>query len=397
MERHNPIRKNYVSFQPAIALGTAKQTARPAPAGTGRWLFGPRWIPGDSTESEDTSGGGPLGAAAKVVEFSSGGWPLGAVAETPGWTSGGGALGAAARVAEWSSGGGPSGRKDVGLGYLPDLPDFRDKGASHLSDQIRALAGASSFLVGSKTELPGRVNLGDQGKMPAIEDQGKLNSCTANAVIGLVEYLIKASGTDDLDMSRLFLYWTTRRLLGWTGDTGAYIRTTIKAMALFGVPLESDWPYLAELLDRDPDAYLYACAQNFKCLKYARLDEYGMRGNDTLLAVQKTIADGFPIVFGFPVYRSIETMGADFIIPLPGGGQDKLVGGHAVLAVGYDDDIRCQNQEEPGALIIRNSWGPAWGDMGYGYLPYDYVRKEMALDFWAIFHQDWINLKQFEP
>ena len=380
MERHNPIRKNYVSFQPAIAFGTTKQIARPAPAGTCMGLFGASWIPGDATESEDTSGGGPLGATAGVVDWTSGGGPLGAVAEVSGWTSGGG----------------PLGRKEVGLGYLPDLPDFRDKGSSHLSDHVKTLADPSSFLLGTKTELPSRINLGDQGKMPAIEDQGKLNSCTANAVISLVEYLIKASGTDDLDMSRLFLYWTTRRLLGWTGDIGAYIRTTIKAMVLFGVPPESDWPYLAEFLDRDPDAYLYAYAQNFKSLKYARLDEYGMRGKDTLIAVKKTIADGFPIVFGFPVYRSIETVGADFIIPLPGGNQDKLLGGHAVLAVGYDDDIRCPNQEERGALIIRNSWGSAWGDMGYGYLPYDYVRKEMALDFWAIFHQDWINPKQFE-
>jgi C1A family cysteine protease len=300
-------------------------------------------------------------------------------------------LGAVAGFSGWSSGGGPLGRKEVGLGYLPDLPDVRDKGASHLSDHIGTQAGASSFLLGTKTGLPERINLGDQGMMPAVEDQGKLNSCTANAVISLVEYLIKESGTDELDMSRLFLYWTTRRLLGWTGDAGAYIRTTIKAMALFGVPPESDWPYLAELLDRDPDAYLYAYAQNFKSLKYARLDESGMRGDDTLAAVKMTIADGFPIVFGFPVYRSIESMGADHIIPLPGASQDRLVGGHAVLAVGYDDGIQCPNQDGTGALIIRNSWGPAWGDMGYGYLPYDYVRKEMALDFWTIFHQDWIN------
>lgn len=383
------VRRNTISFQqlmvnPSLQRPGEIQVPRPGPAGTAMWPIGALpagfyiW-PGQGPLG--STGGGPLG--------SSGGGPLGTTGGSPlGWTDSG-ALGNGWPI-----------RKKVGMGYHPDLPDARDKGASHLTDEVRVFLstqtnGAGSFLLGTSGTLPSRFHLGDKVVMPPVEDQGTLNSCTANAVIGLVEFLIKISCSDDLDLSRLFLYWTTRRLLGWTGDTGAYIRTTIKAMVLFGVPPENDWPYLAELLDRDPDAYLYAYAQNFKAMKYARLDEYGKRGTETLIDIKKTICDGFPIAFGFPVYRSIECMGPNFIIPLPVTPSDKLVGGHAVLAVGYNDAIHCPHQDEPGALIIKNSWGPLWGDMGYGYLPYDYVRKEMALDFWTIFHQEWVNPEQF--
>lgn len=379
MSNEHPIRRNNVSFQPVISAARPgkgkkdKNVPRPAPLGSGSWPLGSHsWPLGAHS--------GPLGESG-TIPLGSGSWPLG--------------------DGSWCLGGT---RKEVGLGYHPDLPDIRDKDKKHLSEEVRLFINKSkksalgSYLLRTKKgNLPYRINLGDKGKMPPVEDQGKLNSCTANAVIGLVEYLIKASNTDDLDFSRLFLYRTSRRLLGWTGDTGAYLRTTIKAMALFGVPPESEWPYLAELLDLDPDAYLYSYAQNFKAMIYARLDGYGMHGDDILQAVKQTIADGFPIAFGFPVYRSIENMGPDFVIPLPVENQiDKLIGGHAVLAVGYDDSIICANQEKPGALIVRNSWGTTWGDMGYGYLPFDYVRKEMALDFWTIFQQDWLNLEQFE-
>lgn len=324
--------------------------------------------------------------------------------------------------------------KTVALGYHPDLPDLRDyqldkpkkeipesvqevlqkikqqnvllyKGPQEkLTDaQIQKKAGEfKSYLLYETDDLPARHDLRETGYFSPVEDQGEIGSCTAQAVIGLVEYLMRSGGSQPMDMSRMFLYKVSRRLLGWTGDTGAYLRTTIKAMALFGVPPEFEWPYTNELLDEEPDAYHYSFAQNFKTMAYARLDGYGegSGGDATLNTMRRTLGDGFPVVFGFPVYRSISSVQfPDYVIPYPQTQLgDSLIGGHAVLAVGFDDNKITQkiNQmEKRGALIIRNSWSQQWGEGGYAYLPYDYVTNQLAVDFWSIFNRDWINLDQF--
>lgn len=335
--------------------------------------------------------------------------------------SGDGPLGSGDRPL--GSGSRPLGFKEVGLGYHPDLPDRRDmtipnpkakergfESKSSIGKMFRSAEGADqkgrlkSSILNATTALPPRVHLGDKWPMPPVEDQGSLNSCTANAVIGLAEFLIQRQVGDKLDLSRMFLYKSTRRLLGWAGDTGAYIRTTIKAMVLFGVPPEADWEYSPDLLDVEPEAFHYAFAQNFKAMSYARLDGYGTvpqgfdsRGAATLDTLRRTLVDGLPVAFGFPVYQSIENMGPDFVIPVPQGEKDKLVGGHAVMAVGYDDTVACSGQSKPGALIIRNSWGADWADCGYGYLPYDYVRDELAVDFWTIVNEGFVVLGEFGP
>jgi C1A family cysteine protease len=324
--------------------------------------------------------------------------------------------------------------KTVALGYHPDLPDLRDyqldkpkkeipESVQEVLEEIKKqnvllykdhrekLTGPQiqkkavefkSYLLHEIDELPARHDLRETGYFSPVEDQEDIGSCTAQAVIGLVEYLMRAGGLHPMDMSRMFLYKVTRRLLGWTGDTGAYLRTTIKAMALFGVPPEYEWPYKNELLDEEPDSYNYSFAQNFKALTYARLDGYGegSGGGNTLNTIRRTLADGFPVVFGFPVHRSISSVRfPEFVIHYPQTEiGDSLIGGHAVLAVGFDDKkitLKSPLIEKRGALIIRNSWGQQWGESGYAYLPYEYVTNQLAVDFWSIFNKDWINLQQF--
>jgi C1A family cysteine protease len=313
------------------------------------------------------------------------------------------------------SGGGPL-RLNVGLGYHPDLPDYRDyclDDPANIKEDIHSalenirvgnikkkkptkldLGKYKSYLLAENNQFPDWHDLRWTGSFSPVEDQGQIGSCTAQAVIGLVEYLMREGGYFGLDMSRMFLYKATRNLLGWTGDTGAYIRSTIKAMALFGVPPEHEWPYEKGLLDEEPAAYHYSFAQSYKALSYARLDGYG--DGDLLDTVKRSLLDGFPVAFGFPVYDSIDQIGMNgYVIPTPTA-NDRLIGGHAVLAVGYDDDVIDLTTNRPGALIFRNSWGEAWGEQGYAYLPYAYLDWGLAVDFWTIFNTDWVNLSRFE-
>jgi C1A family cysteine protease len=105
-------------------------------------------------------------------------------------------------------------------------------------------------------------------------------------------------------------------------------------------------------------------------------------------------------MFGFTVFSSIEQAEKNSgRIPFPLSGET-IVGGHAVAAVGYDDNMIIKNlnpsaQETKGALLIRNSWGPGWGEDGYGWLPYDYVLNSLAVDWWSVIKSDWVDTKQF--
>jgi C1A family cysteine protease len=143
----------------------------------------------------------------------------------------------------------------------------------------------------------------------------------------------------------------------------------------------------------NPALYLYSYAANFKAIKYARLDSAGQGGAQTLACVKEALSGGHVVAFGFPVYSSIYNTGSDGWIPFPDNA-DTMVGGHAVLAVGFDDARSAGG--DTGALIIRNSWSSAWGDQGYGYLPYRYVTEQLALDFWSITNSDWVPDSEFD-
>ena len=238
-------------------------------------------------------------------------------------------------------------------GWKPDIPDMRD----HLF--------APTY---HNTDLPESVDL--RALCSPVEDQGALGSCTGNAIAGALEYLFKEEGTP-IDVSRLYIYYQERKIEGTIKqDAGAMIRDGIKACASMGVPLESVWPYNVAKFAAKPPKSVDTDAAKRKIASYRRV----MCLDDLL----HCLANGNPVVFGFSVYESFESdaVAKTGIVPMPHA-KERMIGGHAVLAVGYH-----QTEE---FLIVRNSWGNSWGNGGYFTLPFGYIRnKNLSDDFWII-------------
>jgi C1A family cysteine protease len=238
-----------------------------------------------------------------------------------------------------------------------DLPDDRD-----------FVYGAP--LVRFPQGLPPSVDL--RSECPPVYDQGQLGSCTANGIGGAIEFDQRKQGTREFTPSRLFIYYNERVIEGTVSqDAGAQIRDGIKAVAKLGAPPETDWPYDISKFTQRPPAQAYTDAKQDLVSAYARVvqDITQMRG---------CIAEGFPFVFGFTVYQSFESdsVANTGIVPMPGS-HEPVLGGHCVVAVGYDDSKR--------QFIVRNSWGTGWGLNGYCLMPYEYlINPRLASDFWTI-------------
>jgi C1A family cysteine protease len=242
-----------------------------------------------------------------------------------------------------------------GYGWVPDLPDHRDL----LYSQVRAVPPS----------LPVSVDL--RPKCSPVENQGQLGSCTANALAGALEFLELESGTLFTDLSRLFIYYN-ERVIEHTikSDSGAQIRDGVKTLAKQGVCPEKKWPYVISKFENKPTPACYAEAKNHIITSYHRIL--------TLDEMRTCLAEGYPFVFGFTVYESFESLevARTGIVDMPES-SERVVGGHAVLGVGYNDEQR--------RFIVRNSWGKDWGQRGYFTIPYGYLAsRNLADDFWTV-------------
>jgi len=220
----------------------------------------------------------------------------------------------------------------------------------------------------SQSSYPAKVDL--RNKCSPVEDQGQIGSCTANALVGSLEFLEKTEGSNFIDLSRLFIYYNERSIEHREDtDAGSTLRDGIKALKNYGTCAESTWPYEEKLLLKKPTPDAYAQGARRKISKYERLKN--------LEDMIDCLARGFPFVFGVKVFESFESPVAreTGFIPLPNM-HEKFLGGHALLAVGYDNDRKL--------LLFKNSWGTKWGKEGYGFLPYDYLTLGLTLDYWTI-------------
>jgi C1A family cysteine protease len=174
---------------------------------------------------------------------------------------------------------------------------------------------------------------------------------------------------------------------GTRGGTG--LRNTFKAAVQFGLPPERFWPYDPAGLSRVPDPYLYSFNAEYRDAFYVRVDARLQSTVQTLESVRSLLAAGFACALGFGVPSSIADNAE---IPFPSR-FDSIRTGHAVLAVGYDDDLRIRSAR--GALLIRSSWGPKWGHDGYGWLPYRYITDQLAADIWTVLRSKWLRSGEF--
>lgn len=293
--------------------------------------------------------------------------------------------------------------EEIGTGWLPPLPDMRDYSSTHPSIlKLAEKLGIDSK--DDKAKLPKSVDLREWCSPP--ENQLNLSSCTANAAVGIVEYFQKRAYGIHIEGSRLFVYKATRKLMMREGDTGAWLRSTMGALVLFGVPDEKYFPYTLDGVnvnpnwDKDPDSFLYSMAKNYTTLRYFCHDPHSKKQNkkEILKSVKKYLAAGIPSMFGFYGFPSFEESDSQGAIPYPGD-SEQANWGHAVAAVGYDDKKKIKNtrfgNQTTGAFLIRNSWGSSWGEGGYGWLPYDYLLNGLAEDFWSILSMEWIDTEQF--
>jgi C1A family cysteine protease len=219
--------------------------------------------------------------------------------------------------------------------------------------------------------LPSNVDL--RGGCPPVYDQGDLGSCTANAIAGALQFnQIKEKLADVFAPSRLFIYYNERVIENTVNeDSGAMIRDGIKSVSKDGAPHEALWPYDISKFKNKPGAAAYKDAAKHKAILYQRLAQ-------TIDQLKGCLASGFPFVFGFAVYESFESQAVakNGRVPMPKK-KEKQLGGHAVLAVGYDEPSK--------RFIVRNSWGDKWGLAGYFTIPYGYLTDEnLADDFWTI-------------
>ena len=248
-----------------------------------------------------------------------------------------------------------------------DTPDARDSIYSPNKRELRR-------------KLPSHVDL--RLRCPRVQDQGAPGTCTAHAVAAAFAFEQRVHRAKVITPSRLFIFYNERALTGQTSvKCVVRLRDALKVVSKLGVCPESMWPYNEDsrVLRLKPPKEAFEAAGSYKIAQYHRIPIGHLKPETFLRHLKHCLADGHPFLFGFMLYESFETEAVkkSGIMPIPDRKHEKLVGGHAVMAVGYNDRRK--------AVLGRNSWGTDWGINGHFWMPYELIRDPTyAHDFWTV-------------
>jgi len=240
--------------------------------------------------------------------------------------------------------------KENNLGWLPDHPDYYDQYSIYNS-------------------VKNKISIDLRNISPGVYNQKLIRSGVANALAGLYEFhLIQKDINIVFIPSRLFIYYNQRKLMDTVNyDSGSQIKTGLQVIKEYGICPETKWPYHNDYFDYEP---------TFDCYEYIieKFDYYRLHHN--LESLKASLSNKNPFVFGMAVYTEFINITEDGVLTMPSK-DSKYIGGHCVMAVGYDDNKQ--------SFIIRNSFGVEWGDKGHFYMPYDYITEpNLCKDFWVI-------------
>ena len=224
-------------------------------------------------------------------------------------------------------------------------------------------------------ELPITMDL--TSDMSPVKDQGNLGSCVGFALSAMKEWQEQrehkeevAAGKKDhrdekyYDLSEQWVYYMSKEIDPWPNDEGTSIRYAMKVLNKIGVPVEKAWPY-NDAVRGEPKRWANLVALWSLIGSYYRIE--------TLNEIKQALNETGPVPIGVPCFEEIFYVGVDGIVHYPQQPQ-YMYGGHAICVCGYDDVSRL--------VKFKNSWSPYWGDHGYGYLPYTYI-KDFLWDAWA--------------
>ena len=243
-----------------------------------------------------------------------------------------------------------------GTGQLPDTPDPSDGIYRPAASTLAALPPAVDW----------------RPLCPEVYDQGSIGSSIAQAIAGGLEFSRRRQGVEVFTPSRLFIYYIAREPTRTPNyDSGATYHNALQAVNRYGAPPEAEWPYITEKFAQRPPRRVYQAAARHAAIAYKRV-------RNELDQLKACLAEGYPVLLGFPIYNSIYApeVAKTGRVPVPTEG-DQLIGGHAVVIVGYDDGEQ--------SFIVRNSWGTGWGMGGYFLLPYPYLSgRVLAQSLWTV-------------
>ena len=214
---------------------------------------------------------------------------------------------------------------------------------------------------------------------PPIRSQGYIGSCTAFGSTQLFDFVRRKNKLVNWKPSPLFTYYATRKFANLQDqDSGASVREALKSTARDGVAMERYWPYEMSKYTENPPEEAWINAEKHQALEYFRVDDFD---KSVFLGC---LNDGYPFIFGIYLYTSFNSFQTVLtgIVPMPDKENEKRIGGHCMMAVGW------KKMEQEGVekefLIVQNSWGDTWADKGFCYIPMEYVMSNDTFDFWTI-------------